>query len=130
MKTFWEDAYDDAKDRRYGVLFIAALLISLAALTIFAIIGALMNSPYAGDAAPALVVCIITLAVALVCAIANWIRGRKQREEALKFSMLSRDELAKARSKLKTRMQPVRFRRESRLPRRPSPRRPDTDLKY
>jgi len=132
VDPFWQNAYDDDKDRRYGALFFVTLLVLFGALALLgvAVMIAGSNSAYADDLGPVLLVCVVICTAALVCSVAKWIRGRKQRKEALKYSTLSRDELAKARSKLKTRMQPVTFRRASRPPRRPPPRRPDTDLKY
>jgi uncharacterized membrane protein YqjE len=130
MNSFWQDAYDESKDKRYGALFFVTLLVIFGSLGILGLFAAIADSEYADDLVPALIVCAAIFAVALVCTVANWIRGRKYRKEALKYSTLSRDELAKARSKLKTRMQPVTFRKETRPPRRPPPRKPDTDLKY
>lgn len=137
MDSFWQNAYDEEKDKRYGALFFVTLLVIFGSLGILGLVAAITSSEYAVDLGPALIVCAAFLAVALVWAVSNWIRGRKRCQEALKYSALSRDELAKARSKLKKkiqsekRMQPVMFRRETRVrERRPPPRKPDTDLKY
>jgi hypothetical protein len=61
----------------------------------------------------------------------RWIRYRRKcRQEQLKYAALSRDELAKARSKLKSQMKPMKIKTSARPARRPVPRTPDTNIKY
>lgn len=119
MKSFWEESYDSAKDRRYGLLFFATLLVFLVTVivggAIYVIAGAMVFQQFV---LPALT------GVGIVAVIVSWQlfrRARKRRAEQLKFANLSRDELAKARSKLRNNIKPVR---PVVLPA------PDTDLKY
>ena len=130
MDPFWSKVYDSGKDRRYGALFfttLLALFIGLAIAGIFA--GLAANAPE--ELEPAAMTCVTIFAISIVTAVRRWVRGRKQRGEQLKYSTLSRDELAKARSKLKKQMNGVRFRQVTRpAKQQPQVRAPDTDLKY
>lgn len=119
MKTFWEESYDGVKDRRYGLLFLKALLGFSGALVLCGILCAKISpddfQTYILPALPGVGILIIALGWHLIR------RARKRRREYLKFASLSRDELLKARSKLRNRMQPAK----------PAmPRLPDIDLKY
>lgn len=140
MDPFWKDIYDDGKDRRYGGLFMAVLLFLFVGLPLLAwglscawvILPNFIGIP---DPGKFLVVCLVLagslLLVATVLFWRRWIRfGRKERQDRLKYSNLSRDELMKARSKLKNNMNPVKFRAVERPGKRPALRAPDTDLKY
>jgi hypothetical protein len=141
MDPFWNNIYDDAKDRRYGALFLATLFLGLpllvvalgAAGAIFAeIMTVLTEYPDVG-AFP--VVCLFLLTGVALMATAlfwrHWTRiGRKARQDQLTYSNLSRDELLKARSKLKGQLKTVKFRLVERPAKRVAPRAPDTYLKY
>ena len=119
MKSFLAESYDGDKDRRYGMLFLGALLGFVGAVAfggiIYAIIGADNFKNYIVPALPG---------VAILLVLSSWIsvrRARKQRREQLKNAALSRDELVKARSKLRNSMSP---------PRQAEVNMPDIDLKY
>ncbi len=119
MKSFWEESYDGAKDRRYGILFFATLLVSfglfLLGAMIYAIIGANSFREFALPALPG-------IGIFLIASSVWWSRrARKRRQEQLKYAALSRYELAKARSKLRNNTRPMRP---------AAPRAPDIDLKY
>jgi uncharacterized integral membrane protein len=142
MHPFWENLYDDAKDKRYGTLFVTALFIGtplfvLAVCLANATCGQFMDflTGYS-DLSPLQVVCLAALTgvifVVLALCLRRWVRTeRKIRHERLNYSNLSRDELLKARSKLKNQMNPVKFRTAERPgKKRPPLRPPDTDLKY
>ncbi len=130
MDPFWENAYDDAKDRRYGMLFFGTLLALFITIPILAIIYGVGNSQYSGELFAALAGVAVIFVMVLCVSIWRWFRRRKQQQEHAKYASLSRDELFKARSKLKKSTTPVTFRREQRPPKRPPPRKPDTNLKY
>jgi hypothetical protein len=148
MDPFWNNIYDDDKDKRYSGLFIGVLLLLLVGLPLiglfFANIGDILPK-FIPDFLDDLigypeanifqVVCLILggclSLVAIVLFVRRWIRyGRKERQDRLKCSNLSRDELMKARSKLKKNMNPVKFRVVERPGKRPALRAPDTDIKY
>lgn len=128
MHPFWSNIYDDVKDRRYGTLFFATLLISLGLVSI---IGALSVNLDA-EAFKEFCLCLGPgLSLLIAALVWRWIRAaRRNRGERLKHCNLSRDELAKARSKLKNQTKPVKFRALERPPRQGAPRARDTDLKY
>ncbi|MGH7939750.1 MAG: hypothetical protein ACREE6_01485 [Limisphaerales bacterium] len=141
MDPFWNNIYDEAKDRRYGTLFIATFIILIGVLLL---IMAPLNDMFAdlmdvltGNAGLSKfqTVRLLALAGALLVAIVllgrRFVRiGRKSRRERLKYSDLSRDELLKARSKLKKDMKPVKFRIVERPGKPTTLRGPDIDLKY
>jgi uncharacterized membrane protein YqjE len=127
MYPFWSNIYDEVKDRRYGALFFSTLLTLFVSLGIMALIGALTNGV---GLVPALFLFAIPFAVAMVCAVSSCIRAWKYRDGSLNSSTLSRDELAKARSKLKKETKAAAFRTERRPARLVINRVPDTDLKY
>lgn len=134
MNSFWKDAYNDEKDRRYGRLFFITLLIALPLAGIFAALGANLNSYQLQE------LCIIALPVIILTIIVlcwRWIHfERKNRKDRLKYAAMSRDELAKARSKLKSQMKPVKSTKQIRAcekrvgERRVASPKPDTYLKY
>lgn len=119
MKSIWEESYDSAKDRRYGMLFFATLLVFFGVLIlggmIYEIMGATNFQEFVLPALP--VAGIFLMAMGW-----RWIRrARKRRRERLKYAALSRDELAKARSKLRNNTKPAS---------RTAFRAPDIDLNY
>ena len=141
MDPFWNNIYDDTKDRRYGNLFLATLFLGAPLLgLVFVIVSLILTGiSQALDGYPRIgplqVICLVLLAdlalmaLALLCR--HWIRaGRKARQDRLKFANLSRDELFKARLKLKGQAKPVRFRLVERPPKPAASRAPDVDLKY
>lgn len=127
MYPFWSNIYDDVKDRRYGALFFSTLLALFVSLGVLALIGALTNGV---GLVPALFLFVIICAVALVCSVSSCIRAWKHRDGSLNSSALSRDELAKARLKLKKETKAAAFRTQRRPARLMVTRVPDTDLKY
>jgi hypothetical protein len=141
MDSFWNNIYDDVKDRRYGTLFLATLFLGLPLLAlalgvagaVFAELMDVLNGyPDIGTFQFLYLVLLGSLALmAMVLLWRHWIRvGREARQNRLKYSNLSRDELLKARSKLKGQMHPVKFRLVERPAKRVTLRAPDTDLKY
>lgn len=119
MKSFLAESYDGDKDRRYGMLFLGALFGFVGAVVlggiIYEVIGADNFKNYVVPALPGVV---ILVAVVIWRSVR---RAWKQRQEQLKNAALSRDELAKARSKLRNSMSP---------PRQAEVNLPDLDLKY
>jgi len=72
---------------------------------------------------------VVILTIIITCW--RWIQlERGYRKDRLKFAHLSRDELAKARSKLKNKMKPASFKTQTKSSRRAPPRAPDINLKY
>ena len=119
MKSFWKESYDGDKDRRNGMLFLGTLLGFVGAVVlggiIYAIIGADNFQNYVVPALPG-------VAILLVAFIWQSVRREwKWRRDQLKNGALSRDELLKARSKLRNSMSP---------PRQAEVNMPDIDLKY
>jgi hypothetical protein len=119
MKSFWEEIYDSAKDRRYGFLFFATLLVFFGAVILggvaYAIMGENGFQQFVVPALPGIGIFFIAFSYWRIR------RMRKRRQERLKYATLSRDELAKARSKLRNKTKPMR---------RAALRAPDIDLKY
>ena len=119
MKSFWDNLYDNVKDRHYGVLFVSALLACLGLLFGAAFLEALLREcgkeEYFWDSLPAVVVLV------LVLGILKFRRVAREQREKLRYGPLSRDELRVARSKLQNGMKPIA---------RPASRPPDMDLKY
>ncbi len=126
MNSPWDNIYDEMKDRRYGRLFFATLLIVLGVVSLVAALH--LNSEETRDTC--LVVLPITVFIATAL-IVKWVRAeRRFRRERLRLAALSRDELAKARLKLKRQARPMRLKTQSRPMKRASPRVADTYLKY
>ena len=122
MKSFWEKSYDGAKDRRYGMLFFGTLLVFFGAIALGAgVYGFSGTITFQEYSLPILLGAAVYFIVLFVLVWRWFRRARKCQQERLKYASLSRDELFKARSKL---------RNEVKLIRRPAPRAPDTDLKY
>ena len=98
MNSFWNNLYDSAKDRRYGMIFFVAVagLFGLFLLGgfIYGITSANNLREYFLWALPGIGIFAVILSWRFIR------RERKPREERLKYAELSRDELAKARSKL------------------------------
>jgi hypothetical protein len=119
MKSFWANAYDSYKDRRYAVLFVSSLLLFLGLLLGAAFLEAVLreygHEEYFWD--------ILPFAVGLVLAsgILKLRQVAREHRDKLRRGPLSRDELRVARSKLQNGMKPIS---------RPAPRPPDMDLKY
>ncbi len=114
-----EESYNADKDRRYGMLFLGTLFGFVGAVglggLIYAIIGADNFRNYIVPALPG-------VAMLLAAFIWRFVRREwKQRRERLKNAVLSRDELSKARSKLRNSISP---------PRQAEVNMPDIDLKY
>jgi membrane protein implicated in regulation of membrane protease activity len=130
MNSFWTKIYDDCKDRRYGALFLVTVFICWGLLIAGMAISAITGSNHLQEFLMALAPGIIIFAVAAVASGWRWIRGRKRRREQLKYSALSRDELAKARSKLKNQMKPIKIKEQTKPAGRAVSRAPDTNLKY
>ncbi|MGH7980438.1 MAG: hypothetical protein ACREE6_13765 [Limisphaerales bacterium] len=143
MHPFWNNIYDEAKDRRYGTLFVISFLVVVGLPFLVWMLGGnhfLVYLPQWFVEGPVSskkfqVICLALAAVLFVGAIGlfwrQWLKiGRKARQERAKYTRLSRDELFKARSKLESRTTPVKFRAVQRPAKSAGPRRPDTDLRY
>lgn len=130
MNSFWNNVYDDAKDRRYGALFFITLLGCFLSLFIGALVAAIKQSDFFDEYGQVLLLVGAILALLLIWSVIKWGRARKWRKEHIKYSRLSRDELAKARSKLKYQMKPAAFKRQAAPAKRTPPRAPDINLKY
>ncbi|HEY1786980.1 MAG TPA: hypothetical protein VGJ73_02435 [Verrucomicrobiae bacterium] len=141
MDPFWNNIYDDVKDRRYGTLFLGTLFLGLPLLalvlgvaggTFAELMDVLTGYPDINAFQFLFIILLAGLPVLTTVLLwRHWIRiERKTHRDRLKFSNLSRDELLKARSKLKGQMNPVKFRLVERPAKRAALRAPDTDLKY
>ncbi len=128
MNSFWGNIYDDVKDRRYGTLFFATFFISLGIVLLIVLLSFNFNSEQMREIAMVSLPVVI-LTIIITCW--RWLQlERKYRKDRLKFAHLSRDELAKARSKLKKQMKPASYKVQAKSSRRPPPRAPDINLKY
>lgn len=131
MDPYWENIYDSRKDRDYGRLFLSTFLAVLGSLILAALICGIRGADNFQAYLPEL-----WSAFAIFTAISTWMVWRwirfelKCRKERLKHSKLSRDEVAKARLKLRTGAYPATFRRQRKPARTVLRRLPDTDLKY
>lgn len=100
MNSFLENLYDSVKDRRYGVLFFATFLGVLVAFVLGAafcmIVGVNSWTDFVLPALPGIGIFTLILGWRLIR------RARRRRQEQIKFAELSRDEMSKARSKLKS----------------------------
>ena len=119
MESFWEESYDGVKDRRYGLLFFGTLLVFFGAVVLGAMIYGIAGPDnfreFVLSALPGIGVLLLILCWCIVR------RAWKRRQDQLKYQALSRDELVKARSKLRTETRPVS---------RAALREQDIDLKY
>ena len=128
MNFFWKYAYDDEKDRRYGTLFFTALVLALGALLVVALLSLQATLNEVQDACIGALP-VIFLTMVFVCL--RWIyTEREYRRRRLEYYNLSRDELAKARLKLKRQIKPAAFKTRTRPSLRRAPRPMDTYLKY
>lgn len=98
MDSIWEKLYDSAKDRRYGILFMATWsgIFGLSLLSIF------ISELSSENGAQEFFLATLSGAVISMLGISWWVirRRRRRPEERIEYRELSRDELAKARSKL------------------------------
>ena len=119
MNFFLDNIYDSFKDRRYGALFLSAMLTFFGSLVVGVIVFRSLQEvgleEYYLEAFSAIGL------LYLAWFIWMWRRAWKRNREKLRFGPLSRDELRIARSKLRNGMNPSH---------RPAPRVPDTNLKY
>jgi hypothetical protein len=127
MHPFWSHIYDRSKDRSYGALFFSALVMLFGLLGVTALISAMTNS---AGLVPALILFAIPFSIALVCIVSNCIREWNHRHGTGNRSTLSRDELAKARSKLKKETKAAALRIGRRPARVVMNRAPETYVKY
>jgi choline-glycine betaine transporter len=127
MHPFWSQIYDQGKDRRYGALFFSTLVMLFGSLGVIALLSTMTNS---AGLVPALILFAVPFSVVLVCMVSNCVRGLKRRDETGNCSTLSRDELAKARSKLKKETKAAAFRTGRKPAQLVMNRVPDTYLKY
>ena len=94
MNPVWDNLYDSFKDRRYGALFLTSLVVFFGLLILGAVVYALDVQKYFPYALPW---------IGLLIAALIWRgvgRARAERQNRLGLSILSRDELRVARSKL------------------------------
>ncbi|HTY86882.1 MAG TPA: hypothetical protein VMB80_05400 [Candidatus Acidoferrum sp.] len=119
MSLFWDRFYDTFKDRRYGALFLCALVFLLAGFAGLALLGVAFDGlgleSYWRDLLPGFGI------LMLAWGILKFRRAQTRSRARLLPSPLSRDELRVARSKLRNGMKSIN---------RPAPRVPDTNLKY
>lgn len=114
--NFWQEIYDAAKDRRYGLLFFGTLLAFFIVFLLGVFVASLTGANnfeecvYSGLAAVGVLILIVMWRLIS--------QARRERRERLKSEKLSCDELSKARSKLRSRLRP------------PIKKLPDIDLKY
>jgi len=96
MNSFWNNLYDWSKDRRYAALFLVTFIIflGLAIPGVILYLNAKTLSLRPGYAVPGTCGLVVTLTWTAIR------RVRRRRRHRSAFSPLSRDELAKARSKL------------------------------
>jgi len=100
MNFFWDNVFDYFKERRYGAIFFGSLAMFFVVFMLgtlsFQVFSAYQLEDYLVYAVPALAGLFL---IWIICGIR---RQRARRWDRYKFSPLSRDELAKARSKLRT----------------------------
>ncbi len=119
MNSFWDNQYDNFKDRRYAALFWSTLMALIVLLLLGFFIGALLSEfgmqAYFVESLPGIGILV------LACGFLKFRQARIRSQEKLRHGPLSRDELRVARSKLRNGMKAIN---------RPAPRVPDTNLKY
>jgi hypothetical protein len=119
MNSFWDNHYDNFKDRRYAALFWSTLMASFGLLALGTVIAALLSEfgmqEYFLEALPGIGI------LGLAWGGLKFQQARIRSRDKLRRGPLSRDELRAARSKLRNGMKPIR---------RPAPRSPDTNLNY
>ena len=119
MNSIWNNLYDCVKDRRYGTFFFISLVVFLGAFIFGAMIYSITNAKNMLEFFMPALPGIGILFAALIWRIIR--RARARWREQLKYPPLSRDEIRKARSKLRNETKPMR---------QAAPRAPDIDLKY
>jgi hypothetical protein len=119
MPSFWDNQYDNFKDRRYAALFWSTLMALFALLALAAFVATALSGlgmqEYFMEALPGIGI------LGLAWAFLKFRQARIRSREKLRHGPLSRDELRVARSKLRNGTKPIQ---------RPAPRAPDTNLKY
>ena len=119
MNSFWDNQYDNFKDRHYAALFWSTLMALIGLLVLGGIIAAVLSrfgmQQNFLEALPGIGI------LGLAWGFLKFRQARIRSREKLPRSPLSRDELRAARSKLRNGMKPIN---------RPAPRAPDTFLKY
>jgi len=103
MNSFWANVYDAVKDRRYGMLFFCTFFAVLALVVMSVITEQAIQANGWEDAwktyvMPSLIG-IGVIAVGISWQMAR--KARKRRRQRLEWAALSRDEMDKARSKLR-----------------------------
>jgi uncharacterized membrane protein YqjE len=100
MNFFWDNVFDYFKDRRYGAIFFGSLALLFAVFglgtVLFQVLDAYALRDYLIYALPA------AGGLFLIWIFCGIRRLRRRRWDRYKSSPLSRDELSKARSKLRT----------------------------
>jgi len=98
MNFFWDNLYDKFKDRRYGILFVFAILALVGLLIVMVIIDAALRAfgreEYFLDALPGIGL------LGLAWGFLIFRRAQARSREKLRQPPLSRDEMRVARSKL------------------------------
>jgi hypothetical protein len=119
MSPLWSSLYDKFKDCRYGALFLSTILACIGLLISAVIIAAALRESglekYSLAALSGLGILV------LAWGSCSFRRARTRHRAKLRHDPLSRDELCRARSKLKNGMKLIQS---------PAPRVPDIDLKY
>jgi hypothetical protein len=119
MNSIWNNLYDRVKDRRYGTFFFISLAVFLGTFIFGSMIytdtGAKNLLEFFMPALPGIGILLVALSWRIIR------RARTRWRERLKYPPLSRDEIRKARSKLRNEKRPMR---------QAAPRAPDIDLKY
>ncbi len=125
---FWSQIYDSAKDRRYAKLFFVTILAGGGLACLFAAVGQNLDANERKDLGLALLPAAGMFAIVL-----GWKWNRswcRRRGDQLKCEELSRDELAKARLKLKDKARPIKGKPRTNSVKRTAPRALDTYLRY
>ena len=113
MNSFWNQLYDRHKDRHYANLFFVTILCFIGL-----IVPGLAILLHAGTSDLHLLYLLPGIAMLLAAIVWTAIRQLRTKRNTPTFPQLSRDELRKARSKLKNSFKSLRAKA------------PDTDLKY
>ena len=119
MSSFWDNQYDQFKDRRYAAIFWSTLMALIGLLALGAFITVVLSGfglqDYLLETLPGIGILI------LAWGFLKFQQARARSREKLRRGPLSRDELRLARSKLRNGSKPSKH---------PAPRVPDTNLKY
>lgn len=100
MDFFWNNVFEYFKERRYAAVFFGTLLAMIGALLLGTILYAIADGLHLLEYWSYMLLGIGLLLAGLM--IRSFLRGRAARSIRYKSTPLSRDELTKARSKLKT----------------------------